>query len=153
LKLIPYGSETLMQCSTVYVAVIRELKFSRDATFTSRQHRSFGFLDLVLKHTVLALVQIRTFLRDQDQCEIVHIFPDPDLGESTRCDPDPKHWVYICFKSSYLDMHRVFLLSESAVVEKAQKERGICLLVQGGERTGQPEQDRHGHLRQLQLQV
>jgi hypothetical protein len=25
--------------------------------------------------------------------------------------------------------------------------------VQGGERTGQPEQDRHGHLRQFQLQV
>jgi hypothetical protein len=25
--------------------------------------------------------------------------------------------------------------------------------MQGGERTGQPEQDRHGHLRQLQLQV
>jgi hypothetical protein len=45
------------------------------------------------------------------------------------------------------------LFSESALLKKAQKERGIWFLMQGGERTGQPEQDRHGHLRQFQLQV
>jgi hypothetical protein len=38
-------------------------------------------------------------------------------------------------------------------VKKAQKERGIWFSTQGGERAGQPQQDRHGHFRQLQLQV
>ncbi len=37
--------------------------------------------------------------------------------------------------------------------ESVKKKRGIWLPMQGGERAGQPEQDRHGHLRQFQLQV
>jgi hypothetical protein len=39
----------------------------------------------------------------------VQFFPDPDLGEPNRYDPDLKQWVRICFKSSYLELHSFFV--------------------------------------------